>query len=86
MNSNQGIYRVRKQELNDFADGKVESVTSVSYGPEDGLQEVEGNSGKQPAGLKAKDGKLWFPRDFRSFNSCAQGDARDRVQSPSGAD
>lgn len=61
MNSNQGIYRVRKQELNDFADGKTESVTSVSYGPEDGLLEVEGNGGKQPAGLKARDGRLWFP-------------------------
>lgn len=61
MNSNQGIYRVRKQELNDFADGKLESVTSVSYGPEDGLTEVEGNGGKQPAGLKAADGKFWFP-------------------------
>ena len=61
MNSNQGIYRVRRQELDDFADGRVESVTSVSYGPEDGLLEVEGNGGKQPAGLKAKDGRLWFP-------------------------
>ncbi len=61
MNSNQGIYRVRRQELNDFADGKIESVTSVSYGPEDGLYNVEGNGGKQPAGLKASDGKLWFP-------------------------
>lgn len=61
MNSNQGIYRVRRSELNDFADGKIESVTSVSYGPEDGLLEVEGNGGKHPAGLKAKDGRLWFP-------------------------
>ena len=61
MNSNQGIYRVRRQELNDFADGRIESVTSVSYGPEDGLLNVEGNGGKQPAGLKAKDGRLWFP-------------------------
>ncbi len=61
MNSNQGIYRVRRQELNDFADGRIESVTSVSYGVEDGLLNVEGNGGKQPAGLKAADGKLWFP-------------------------
>src|SRR5205085_7071479 len=43
INSNQGIYRVRRGELNDFADGKTESVTSVSYGPEDGLMDVEGN-------------------------------------------
>lgn len=61
MNSNQGIYRVRRQELNDFADGRIESITSVSYGPEDGLMNVEGNGGKQPAGLRAKDGRMWFP-------------------------
>lgn len=61
MNSNQGIYRVRRQELNDFADGRIESITSVSYGPEDGLVNVEGNGGKQPAGLRAKDGRMWFP-------------------------
>jgi signal transduction histidine kinase/ligand-binding sensor domain-containing protein len=61
MNSNQGIYRVRRQELNDFADGLLDSITCVSYGPEDGLLEVEGNGGKHPAGLKARDGRLWFP-------------------------
>lgn len=61
INSNQGIFRVRRQELNDFADGNAPSVTSVSYGPEDGLRDTEGNGGKQPAGLKAADGKFWFP-------------------------
>jgi signal transduction histidine kinase/streptogramin lyase len=61
MNSNQGIYRVRRSDLNDFADGITTSVTSASYGPEDGLLNVEGNGGKQPAGLKAADGRLWFP-------------------------
>lgn len=61
MNSNQGIYRVRLDELNRFADGQIGSVNSVSYGPDDGLLNVEGNGGKQPAGLKASDGTLWFP-------------------------
>jgi len=61
MNSNQGIYRVKRDELNKFADGQVSSVTSISYGPDDGLLNVEGNGGRQPAGLKAADGKLWFP-------------------------
>jgi signal transduction histidine kinase/ligand-binding sensor domain-containing protein len=61
MNSNQGIFRVRRQELNDFADGKVKTVTSIAYGRQDGLFSVEGNGGRQPAGIKARDGKLWFP-------------------------
>lgn len=61
MNSNQGIYRARRSDLNDFADGVTTSVTSASYGPDDGLLNVEGNGGKQPAGLKASDGRLWFP-------------------------
>src|SRR5678815_1418560 len=37
------------------------TVASIAYGPEDGLTNVEGNGGKQPAGIKASDGKLWFP-------------------------
>jgi signal transduction histidine kinase/ligand-binding sensor domain-containing protein len=61
MNSNQGIYRVPKSELNDLADGRLSTVTSSSYGPEDGLLNVEGNGGKQPAGLRSSDGRLWFP-------------------------
>ena len=61
MNSNQGIYRVRRSDLNDLADGITTSVISASYGPEDGLLNVEGNGGKQPAGLKASDGRMWFP-------------------------
>lgn len=61
MNSNQGIFRVRHQELNDFADGKIKSVTSIAYGRQDGLSSVEGNGGRQPAGIKTRDGKLWFP-------------------------
>lgn len=61
MNSNQGIYRVSKQELNDFADGKTESVTSIAYNKQDGLLNVEGNGGRQPAGIKSRDGRLWFP-------------------------
>lgn len=61
LNSNQGIYRVRKQELNDFADGKITYLTSIAYNRQDGLLNTEGNGGRQPAGIKARDGKLWFP-------------------------
>jgi signal transduction histidine kinase/ligand-binding sensor domain-containing protein len=61
INSNQGIYRVSRQELNDFADGKVKFLTSIAYNKQDGLLNVEGNGGRQPAGIKTRDGRLWFP-------------------------
>src|SRR5262249_41566266 len=61
MNSNQGIYRVRKQELIDFAQGRAVTVTSIAYSTHDGLLNIEGNGGRQPAGLRSRDGRLWFP-------------------------
>lgn len=61
MSSNRGIYRVAKQQLNDFADGKINRIHSIAYGKVDGLLETECNGGQQPAGIKASDGRLWFP-------------------------
>jgi len=61
MSCNQGIYRVSRQDLNDFADGKIRSIASIAYGKNDGLLNVECNGGRQPAGWKTRDGKLWFP-------------------------
>jgi len=61
INSNQGIYRVSRTELNDFADGKIKSLNSIPYNKQDGLLNIEGNGGRQPAGTKSADGRLWFP-------------------------
>jgi signal transduction histidine kinase/ligand-binding sensor domain-containing protein len=61
MSSNRGIHRVSKQELNEFADGKIPKLNSVSYDEKDGMLNAECNGGRLPAGIKAKDGKLWFP-------------------------
>ncbi|HEV7746321.1 MAG TPA: two-component regulator propeller domain-containing protein [Pyrinomonadaceae bacterium] len=61
MSGNRGIYRTGRRELNDFADGRVSSITSISYGVEDGMKINETNGGSQPAGWKTPDGKLWFP-------------------------
>ena len=58
---NRGIYRVNKQQLNDFAAGRIRSVTSFRYGHEDGMRNEECNGGFSPAGFKAQDGRLWFP-------------------------
>ncbi len=61
ISSNVGIYRVKRQELNDFADGKITKIHSVGYGKEDGMPNNECNGGRQPASLKNTDGKFWFP-------------------------
>jgi diguanylate cyclase (GGDEF)-like protein len=56
-----GIYRVSRRQLNDVADGRAATVTSVAYGTRDGMASAECNGGYQPAGIKARDGRLWFP-------------------------
>lgn len=61
ISSNRGIYRVKRQELNDFADRKIEKINSVGYGKEDGMLTNECNGGRQPSSIKDKDGRFWFP-------------------------
>ncbi|MCW5969911.1 MAG: hypothetical protein KIT57_15505 [Blastocatellales bacterium] len=58
---NRGIYRVSRALLNDFAEGRVRSVTSTYFGRQDGMLSVECNGGRQPSGWKMRDGRLWFP-------------------------
>jgi signal transduction histidine kinase/streptogramin lyase len=60
MLGNRGIYSVSRKMLNDFADGKLQQIFCNSYTIADGLITSEGNGGYQDAGIKAKDGKLWF--------------------------
>ncbi len=61
MSCNLGIYRVRKSELDDFAAGRVKRVTSIPYNKRDGMLNSECNGGMQPAGIRARDGRIWFP-------------------------
>jgi len=61
MSCNRGIFRVSKNSIDEFIDGKRQTVDSVGYGVADGMKSAEANGGFQPAGLKAHDGKLWFP-------------------------
>ncbi|ELR70872.1 hypothetical protein C900_03307 [Fulvivirga imtechensis AK7] len=52
------VFKVRKSELNDFLEGRIDRVTSVAYSQEDGLKATAATSSAQS--LKAKDGTLWF--------------------------
>ena len=58
---NKGIYRVSRRELNEVAEGRLSRISSVAFGKNDGMLNTECNGGRQPAGLIADDGKLWFP-------------------------
>jgi ligand-binding sensor domain-containing protein/signal transduction histidine kinase len=60
LSSNRGIFRVSLRGLNEFAEGRHQSVTSFAYGVADGMLSRECN-GASPAGWKTRDGRLWFP-------------------------
>lgn len=61
LSCNRGIYRVRRQELNDFAEGRISRINSVAYSKRDGMLSIECNGGRLPAGIIARDGRFWFP-------------------------
>jgi signal transduction histidine kinase/ligand-binding sensor domain-containing protein len=61
MSSNRGIYRVSKQDLNEFTANRHKVITSIAYGTIDGMLNAECNGGLSPAGIKTQDGKMWFP-------------------------
>jgi signal transduction histidine kinase/ligand-binding sensor domain-containing protein len=61
ISSNAGIYRVAKSELEAVAGGTAKTVLSIPYGKRDGMLTAECNGGSQPAGIRARDGRLWFP-------------------------
>jgi ligand-binding sensor domain-containing protein len=61
VSSNKGIARVAKQELNELADGHHLTLTTRLLGSSDGMRSSECNGFGQPAGIRAHDGRLWFP-------------------------
>jgi ligand-binding sensor domain-containing protein/signal transduction histidine kinase len=58
--SNRGIFRLNKAELNRVAEGDASLLRPVVYGRADGLANLECTGGFCPAGLKTRDGRLWF--------------------------
>jgi PAS domain S-box-containing protein len=61
MTCNKGIFRTNKKELNDFLDGKTDTIQSTSYDDKDGMVSRECWGTTQPAGWKSRDGRLWVP-------------------------
>jgi signal transduction histidine kinase/ligand-binding sensor domain-containing protein len=61
MGSTRGVLRASLKELNAVADGAAPKFTCVAYGKADGLPTTDCSGGTQPAGWRARDGRLWFP-------------------------
>ena len=55
LNGNRGVSRVRRADLDGFAEGSLSSIRSLSF------PTGEGNGGAQPAGWRDADSGLWFP-------------------------
>ena len=58
--TNKGIFRVSRQELEAFAKGEIASLSPTFFGKSDGMEGLQCTGGFHPAGLKTRDGRLWF--------------------------
>jgi ligand-binding sensor domain-containing protein/signal transduction histidine kinase len=58
--SRTGIYRVAKEDLNAYAEGKSSAIAPTVYGTADGMKIAEASSGGHPAAWKLTDGTMWF--------------------------
>ncbi len=61
MSTNRGLFHVARDQLDAYFAGGVVVVDSVGLTEADGMVNREGNGGSQDAGLRARDGTLWFP-------------------------
>jgi diguanylate cyclase (GGDEF)-like protein len=59
--SSRGIFRVDRRQLPATGPDPGQPIYSVWFDSSDGMRSSECNGGTQPAVLKAKDGRFWFP-------------------------
>jgi signal transduction histidine kinase/ligand-binding sensor domain-containing protein len=61
LSSNQGIWRVSKKDATNYLAGSSTYLPVESFDTKDGMKSRECNGGFQPAGWRAKNGRLYFP-------------------------
>jgi signal transduction histidine kinase len=59
--SNKGISRFSRHDLDAVATGTSQTVQPIVFGKADGMKTIDLNTGTQPNGWRARDGRLWFP-------------------------
>ncbi|HXX62730.1 MAG TPA: two-component regulator propeller domain-containing protein [Bacteroidota bacterium] len=60
MSCNRGVFRVRKSDLNEVADGQKSKLTCMVYGTADGMESKECNATGLPAAYRTADGRVCF--------------------------
>jgi signal transduction histidine kinase/DNA-binding response OmpR family regulator/ligand-binding sensor domain-containing protein len=55
-----GIYMAPRQQLDDFAAGRIATIKTTHYDTADGMKTSEASPIAQPAGWGTRDGRLWF--------------------------
>jgi ligand-binding sensor domain-containing protein/signal transduction histidine kinase len=61
LGGNRGIARVKKLDFDDLVAHKIPAVYPLVYSRADGMLSEECSGGFSPAGLRSKNGLLWFP-------------------------
>jgi len=64
MSGNRGILRVERSALERIAKNDTGAVEVERFGRADGMYTDQCNGATQPAGWKARDGRLWFPTPY----------------------
>jgi ligand-binding sensor domain-containing protein/signal transduction histidine kinase/CheY-like chemotaxis protein len=82
MSCNKGVFRVARAELEAVAEGRLARVTSRVYGTEDGMRSEECNGMGSPAGVRDRQGRLWFPT-IRGAAAYTPGDEQEPLPPPS---
>ncbi len=57
---NRGVFSAEKKQFEDFAEGKINTISCRHYDHFDGMRETECNGRRQPVAWKSRDGRLWF--------------------------
>ena len=56
-----GIFKVREQDFEAFAENRVTQIHSIHYGRDDGAPSLQANVGNCPSAMRTQDGRLWMP-------------------------
>jgi len=59
--SDHGVFKVRQQEIEDLAAGRIAKVRSVHYGQDAGLPSLQAVFDYAPDALRSRDGRIWLP-------------------------
>lgn len=82
LSSPKGIGCVSKQELEDYADGKIKFIHTRVYSTADGMKTDECYGDEQPAGWKSKDGSIWFATRKGAVKIDPRGFRKNELQPP----